>query len=286
MKTTIAAYKSGVAALHNLMDMLHVTLVDVMPSVELARAGGYPWRGYVIRNYQKQLAYGHYFCQIYLSEPTVILMEEFYNYSGMYYPWRVNLDLLSTPFFASNKDGQKAILVDFYQEALREALEWQVSAKRRSILPEKMLMDQEYITNAHFELPTLTHRVSNEYVAATKQQESIISLLRKIIEKELINAGLKKPYFKTNINGWNYRGVWMKPRLSEPEDVIPEGSFPFKFKIDLYDHPEYLRFESGGLNQVLDLESCYYFTLDESNQNRTLKEFLNPIIRHMMESIG
>jgi hypothetical protein len=81
MRTTIVEYKRGITSLHNLMSMLHVALLEVMPSAELARTGAHGWRGYVIRSY-KDLAYGHYYCQLYSRQPSVMLIEEYYNYSG------------------------------------------------------------------------------------------------------------------------------------------------------------------------------------------------------------
>ena len=99
-------------------------------------------------------------------------------------------------------------------------------------------------------------------------------MLIKTIKDELPKSGLKKPYFKHNINGWSYRGLWMKPRIDETEEEIPEGSFPFTFKIDLFEHPEYLRFESDEGTRVLDLETNYFFNLAEDHQRKTLEQFL------------
>ncbi len=283
MQSTIAAYKRGIVSLNNLMDMLHVALVEVMPSVELARSAGFGWRGYVIRNYLDQLAYGHYVCQLRTDQPTILLMKEFFINGDYFYPWLKPIDLFAKSFFDVNLEGQKSILVNFYTEALREALEWQVSSKRKSTVPEKMLMGQNYLNTAHFDYPKSINRVSNEYVTALGQQSAILSHVKKLVGEEITKAGFSTPYIIYNASGWKYRGIWIKLRTTEEEKEVPQGSFPFKFKIDLFRHPEHLRFESDELNKVLDLEERNYFDLDESNQEGTLREFLIPIIQHMKE---
>ena len=77
----------------------------------------------MIRRYNS-LAPGHYFCQIYTEYPSVLSMHEFINYSGMFYSWQVNYNLLSTNFFECGPEGQKTILVNFYREAVKGALDW------------------------------------------------------------------------------------------------------------------------------------------------------------------
>lgn len=280
MKATISDYKRGIASLHNLMDMLYVSLMEVMPSVKLARTGAYGWRGYNIRRY-KNLACGHYFCQIYPSLPTVLLMEEFVNYDGMYYPWRVDFDLIHINFFGSDVNVQKALIVGFYQEAVREALEWQVSAKRQSIVPQKIWGGKKYTSTTQTIYPKKIYQVSREYITALELQDKLFALLAKVVAEQVVAIGMPKPYIKYNIIGWNYRGFWMKLRTNEPENVIPEGSFPYHFKIDLYDNPTLLRYIGNGEEKILDLAESYYFNLDDENQQKTLSEFLKPIIMQM-----
>ena len=77
----------------------------------------------------------------------------------------------------------------------------------------------------------------------------------------------------------------MKLRTDEPEEVTPEGSFPYHFKIDLYDHPELLRYQGEGEEKVLDLAENYFFGLDEENQEATLTEFIKPIMGKIKNSV-
>jgi len=73
----------------------------------------------------------------------------------------------------------------------------------------------------------------------------------------------------------------MKLRADEPEDVEPEGSFPYHFKIDLYDHEEYLRYQSEDEEKILDLAGTYFFNLDNENQRATLSDFIKPIMEQL-----
>lgn len=281
MKTTISEYKRGITSLHNLMDLLYVALLEVMPSAELARVGAYGWRGYVVRSY-KNLAPGHFFCQMNNQSPTTLLMEEFCNFGGrMFYPWRVDIDLLQTNFFERDVDGQKAIIVDFYQEAVRNALEWQESAKRRTIVPEKIWNGKKYVTTPNIDYPKAVYRVSREYISAIVQQDNLLSLLREVIENRARALGMPKPFLKYNTVGWKYRGFWMKLRTSEPEDIEPEGSFPYHFKIDLYNHPEILRYQHDGEEKNFDLAENYFFNLDDENQKATVSDFIKPIMEKL-----
>lgn len=282
MRSTRSEYQRGIASLHNLMDMLLVALIEVMPGADLARAGAYGWRGYVIRSY-KNLASGHYFCQMHPSHPTVFQMEEYYNYGGFYYPWRVDFDLLHTDFFFCDVNRQKAILVDFYQAAVKEALEWQESEKRHSIVPTKLWAGQDYTTTTRLDYPKRLYTVSRDVVTALALQDKLLAQLIETIRAQAKLLNIPAPYIQYNTKGWNYCGFWMKLRTNEPEDVIPEGSFPYHFKIDLYKSPTLLRYISDEQELLLDLEKNYFFSLDDTNREKTLVDFVQPILRRIIQ---
>lgn len=286
------------------MDLLQVALREVMPSVELAKTGAYSWRGFNIRKFEN-LASGHFFCQIYLGNPSVILMEEFINLGGsrMIYPWRAGIDLDDTDFFDKDVAGQKSILVNFYKDAVRQALEWQVSDKRRSIVPEKILKGREFEKSAHLDFPDEIHRVTHEYITSLEVQDDLFfsltgikknkendeeneinekNKIRGIINDLFKEAGLKKPYIQYNISGWNYRGCWIKLRTNESINEIPEGSFPYMFKI-YYDHPELLRFQDDYQEKILDLAEIHFFNLNDKDKYSTLYDYIKPIVRHIQK---
>jgi hypothetical protein len=264
------------------MDMLYAALVEVMPSADLARTGADGWRGYQIRRY-RDLAGGHFFCQIYTSEPQILLLEEFYNYGGFFYPWRLDHDLLEGDFFLKDAIGQKAHLVRFIRSAVDQALEWQNSKKRKEIVPAKLLMGKTYGTETHLELPDTLRQISKTYIAALQLQSSMLGHLQEQVETLAHDVGLRKPYLKFNQSGWDYRGLWMKLRTTEPDEVTPEGSFPFKWKIE-FSNPSKLLFEGLETTHLLDLEKHYFFTLDKKNQEKTLRNFIRPIMTEIKAS--
>ena len=287
MKTTICEYQRGITALHNLMDMLLAALHDAMPSAELAKVGAHNWRGYVIRKYEN-LACGQYFCQMYPGAPTILVMEEFCNYGGrMFYPWRVDFDLLTRDFFARNADGQKALLAGFYKEAVKEALDWQNSSKRKSIVPKKIWDGRKYWDSTQLDYPKEITRVTPEYISALEQQENLFSKLKEVIiaqAKELgKELGMEEPYLVFSTKSWKYRGLWMKLREVGSCSAVPEGPFPYHFKIDLYERPEVLRFQDRKKwkEKSLDLEKEFFFGLDKENQLSVLKEFVGPILKNL-----
>lgn len=280
MKTTIAEYRRGIASLHNLMNLLQTALVEVMPSAVLARTGAHGWRGFVIRSYQ-DLACGHYFCQINRSKPAVMILEEFYNYGGFHYPWKASFDLTTNDFFGASLGQQRSLLIEFYRAAVAQALEWQNSAERHAKVPEKIWNGKVYINSPRLAYPKVVYGVTNEYISALDQQDMLLASLIKNIEKLALQAGLRKPYFKYNQSGWNYRGLWMKLRLNEPDEVIPEGSFPYKLIFDLYDQPAWVRFLGNGQEIFLDLEEQNYFLLDEESQQKTVTDFITNIMPYL-----
>ena len=279
MRISASEYRLGIQSLHNLMDMLYTALVEVMPSADLARTGAHGWRGYQIRKY-RDLAGGHFFCQIYLDEPNILLLEEFYNYGGFFYPWRIDNDLLQGDFFKVDAVRQKALLVRFIKEAVDQALQWQNSEKRSEIVPAKVLKGSDYDTETHLDLPETLRSVSCLYIEALHQQTNLLNLLWKQVSTLAPEVGLHKPYLKYNQSGWDYRGLWMKLRTTEPDDIIPEGSFPYKWKLE-YSDPTKLLFDGTETTYTLDLDKHYFFTLDPKNQTKTMQEFIKPILKEI-----
>jgi hypothetical protein len=189
--------------------------------------------------------------------------------------------LLNTNFFEKDAIGQKSILVNFYLESIAQALKWQNSPKRHAVVPEKIWGGIEYQNSARLEHPKSLYQVSSEYILALGQQDKLLAQLVNVVGELAPRAGLSKPYLKYNHSGWKYRGLWMKLRMDEPEEEIPEGSFPYKFMIDLYNNPSLLRFIGAGKELILDLEEQYYFSLDEVNQKKSLELFIWTILKQI-----
>ena len=267
-------------ALHNLTNLLHMVMLDVMPAAELARNGAHGWRGFEIRSY-KNLACGHYYCQFNSRKPSVLMMEEFYSYGGFHYPWRVDIDLLKTDFFERPLSGQRELLVNFYQDALDQALEWQTSPERLAKVPEKLWAGRHFQNKAHLAYPITAERVSADYMTALALQDRLLELLKEVIAQQTIALAMSRPYLQYNSSGWKYRGLWMKLYKNEADAGIPEGPFPLHFKLDLFDHPAVLRCTGTKKELHLDLAKLNYFDLDKASQESLLAEFVQPALVYL-----
>lgn len=134
-RLTIAQYKEGIESLNIFTSMLEESLRDVLPGVELRCESAFSWRGYQIQEYP-DLKDSQYYCQIELGIPNVLAFFEYYEMSHQ--PFRVEIDLETSGFFALTYGAQKEMLVDFITKASNEAKKWNGSQKRKEIVPNRL----------------------------------------------------------------------------------------------------------------------------------------------------
>lgn len=75
-------------------------------------------------------------------------------------------------------------------------------------------------------------------------------------------------------------------RTNEPENVKPEGSFPYMWKAKYFEDPTQLWFEGPEKDTFLDFDNHFYFTLEEENKQKTLLDFVLPIMSKIKMEIN
>lgn len=194
-------YLNGMRSFDNFFEMLYTAMSEAMPGALLSNNGAFIWRGYRIDSY-KDLAFGQYYCHIYLpygehfpqnelitKVQTLIFQEGYNEYrkpsiprdnefginSGdYYYPFSLKLHLYPARFFLMSTVEQYTFLFNFIDYASRQALTWQKSAARASVTSSERLTGQLPRQSRH-----KSSRFSSPWVSI--QDPHISLLMEKVI---------------------------------------------------------------------------------------------------------
>ena len=72
------SYLEGIHSLEIFSEMLGQVLKEALPGVQLKRVSAYDWRGFQIVKYPG-LKERQFFCQIYLSNPQLLIFQEYFE---------------------------------------------------------------------------------------------------------------------------------------------------------------------------------------------------------------
>lgn len=284
-------YINGANAFNSFFNMLHLAILESMPDVVLSGNGASVWRGYRVDAY-KDLAKGLFDCEIYTSDPKILIFQEGYHYSKYkpidprdqenqikatpyYYPFRISLDLYRCRFFLFTALEQFQLLRNFVSYASSQALIWQHSEvrSRPEITSKEFLQGSESLSMNPVGRPSSYGQVSVDYLDFIKLQEILFEQLKSIV---LSACEGKYEWFRPNANwrNWDYRGYRLKLSGSNAADYV------WKIK---YAEPEKLAYSSSENiaskpEAYLDLLSTQYF--DQSNEIR--ESLLHELVKNTL----
>jgi hypothetical protein len=273
-------YLSGMREFHAFHELLYACLRKSLPEATLSKSGAYRWRGYRIDAYET-LARGHYYFLTYPDDPKHLLLEEAYFDSRSVYhrPFVLRLNLQDARLFLLDLAEQRSFLSEFIVRASRQALIWQASRGRTTVVAPDMLDGREVHQYARMR-PTELRQINKDYLVSTKLQTRLFEMLKGAIQsatKHMPAPLSNGVYFEANAHphNWAYRGQRMKPKKADGS--VPQGPFPCRWNI-YYDTPGVICLEKyDGIHAKpfdrLDLVQVGFFDLGESEQQKVLERF-------------
>lgn len=280
-------YLNGAKAFNNFYSMLHLAMLESMPDVEISGSGAWVWRGYRIDSY-KDLAKGLFYCQIYTSDPNILMFKESYQFSkykpidprdkkykikdGRYYhPFWMTLDLYKSRFFLFTASEQYAILRNFVSYASSQSLIWQKSEVRArpDITSKEFLHGNEKVSPNYISRPSGYDQVSIDYLSVLPLQEKLFGKFKGIVSSAFDN---KFKWFRPNAHwsNWDFRGYRLKISSGDSADYVWEIHYNEPEKLTCYSYENNERKREG----YFDIRSTKYFDQTDEQQSLLLKEFV------------
>jgi hypothetical protein len=274
-----ASYVSGMKAFSAFFEMLYDCLQELLPTAVLSKSGAYVWRGYRIDAYET-LAKCHYYFLVYCGDPKHLILEEAYWDSRHRYcrPFMLRLNLQDSRLFLLDMAEQRAFLSEFIRRAAQQALIWQESSGRATVVTPDRLEGREIASNPRSEPPE-PRQIGEDYLVSTPLQNRLFGMLKDAVSDAAADLpGLSHGVdFKFNASwyNWDFRGQAMKAFASD--GFLPEGPYPFRWNI-YYDTPAVITLESYDGKRTeridhLDLQNSGFFDLEEAEQREALKRF-------------
>lgn len=287
MSNLTNTYLNGAKAFNNFFSMLHLSMLESMPSVDISGSGAWVWRGYRIDSY-KELAQGLFYCQIYTGDPNTLIFEESYHYpkykpidsrdkkykikDGSYYrPFWMTFDLYKARFFLFSASEQYELLRNFVSYASVQSLIWQKSKvrARSDVTSKEFLQGNEKIIPNLLSRPSGYEQVSIDYLSLLPLQEKIFGKLQNAVVSAF--SGEYK-WLRPNAHwsNWDFRGYRLKISSGNSADYVWEIHFNEPEKLTCYSYNNNERKREG----YLDIRSSDYFDQSDEQQNLLLKEFV------------
>lgn len=207
--------------------------------------------------------------------------EAYFDTKGKYHrPFVLRLNLQESQFFLLDLDEQRAFLSKFIVQAARQALIWQESEGRKTLVAPDDLEGHKVQPNARSK-PAELRQITCDYVISTPLQTKLLEMLRDAVSVAAESLSARFPdgvYLEPNDHwrNWEYRGYRMQARAADGS--VPKGPFPYRWNI-YYDAPAviWLEFYDGEHAERidrLDLQQVRFFDLDENEQQNVLEQFV------------
>ena len=298
-------YLNGMRSFNDFFECLYAAMSEAMPGAALSDNGAYVWRGYRIDSY-KDLAYGQYYCQIYLPDgehlsqkglitkvQTLIFQEGYNEYhkplyprdkeyginSGdYYYPFSLKLQLYPARFFLMSAEEQYTFLLNFIDYASRQALAWQRSAARTSVTSTDRLSGKMPLHSRHRSSHPFEH-VTADFLDAFYLQHQLLKpggdLVQAINKTGPDIVGRKVLWLRPNAHpkNWDFRGWRLKF-----DGLNPDPHADYRWEI-LYNSPEKLIcFHYDGNKKTklghFDFQKNNYFDLSTDERKNLMESFI------------